>query len=240
MFDVPVAWLQLTRERPRLLAAVAGVTFAVVLVFMQLGFRDALFASSVRLHSMLVGDLFLLHPQTSYLVSMKPFSRRRLYQTLGVDGVESVSPVYAGLTLWKNPATATSRNIFLIGVDPTATTLDIDSVNRQRDRIRRTDIVLFDEASRPEYGPVVETLRAGHAMATDVGARHVTVEGLFQLGTSFGVDGTLVTSDSNFLRLLPIRQKGLIDIGVIRLRAGADATRCATRWRRTCRTMWWC
>ncbi len=223
MFDVPVAWLQLTRERPRLLAAVAGVTFAVVLVFMQLGFRDALFASSVRLHSMLVGDLFLLHPQTSYLVSMKPFSRRRLYQTLGVDGVESVSPVYAGLTLWKNPATATSRNIFLIGVDPTATTLDIDSVNRQRDKIRRTDIVLFDEASRPEYGPVVETLRAGHEMVTDVGARRVTVEGLFQLGTSFGVDGTLVTSDSNFLRLLPIRQKGLIDIGVIRLRAGADA-----------------
>jgi DevC protein len=38
-----------------------------------------------------------------------------------------------------------------------------------------------------------------------------------------GIDGTVLTSDLNFLRIFPQRQKGLIDIGLIKLRPGADA-----------------
>ena len=34
-----LAWRQLVRERLRLVVALAGVAFAVVLMFMQLGFR---------------------------------------------------------------------------------------------------------------------------------------------------------------------------------------------------------
>src|SRR5512144_2016065 len=101
--DIPLAWLQLTREPARLLAAVAGVAFAVLLVFMQFGFSDALYASAVRFHAALRGDLFLINPQTSYLVLPRQFSRRRLYQVLGFEGVESVSPLYATLALWKSP-----------------------------------------------------------------------------------------------------------------------------------------
>jgi len=53
--------------------------------------------------------------------------------------------------------------------------------------------------------------------------RRVTVRGLFRMGTSFGVDGTMVTSDLNFAR---IRRAPLsrVAIGVVRLAAGADAT----------------
>jgi putative ABC transport system permease protein len=220
--DIPLAWLQLTRERSRFFAALAGVTFAVILVFMQLGFSDALYASSVRLHDVLAGDLFLIHPQAAYLMLMKPFSRRRLYQTLAFDGVESVTPVYTGDNLWKNPITAATRDIFIVGIDPTAVALNLPEVNRQRQKIRRTDIVLFDEASRPEFGPVAQALKAGKTVATDIGNRRITVAGLFRLGTSFGIDGTMITSEANFLRLLPMRTKGLIDIGVITLRPGVS------------------
>ncbi len=45
---IPLAWLQLTREPLRLTVVVAGVAFAVVLILMQLGFREALFESAVR------------------------------------------------------------------------------------------------------------------------------------------------------------------------------------------------
>ena len=220
--DIPLAWLQLTREWPRFLAALAGVTFAVVLVFMQLGFSDALYASSVRMHEALAGDLFLVHPQASYLALMKPFSRRRLYQTLAFPGVASVTPVYTIQTLWKNPVTAATRNIFIVGIDPTVTVLNLPEVNRQRDQIRRPDVVLFDEASRPEYGPVAQELNAGRPVVTDVGNRRITVTGLFRLGTSFAIDGIIITSEANFLRLVPVRAKGLIDIGVIQLRPGVN------------------
>src|SRR5262245_38113757 len=96
---IPLAWLQLTRKKLRLLVAVAGVAFAVILIFMQLGFRDALFNSATRFHSALDGDLVLISPTFDFLVQPKSFSRRRLFQTLGWPEVERVSPIYLGLNL---------------------------------------------------------------------------------------------------------------------------------------------
>src|SRR6476619_5611439 len=106
---LPLAWMQLTRERLRMIVAVAGVTFAVILMLMQLGFRSALYQSAVRFHSHLDGELFLVSPQSSYLVSMKAFSRRRLYQAVGAPGVASVASVYLMLPLWQNPETGRTR-----------------------------------------------------------------------------------------------------------------------------------
>ncbi len=100
---IPLAWLQLTREKMRLLVALAGIGFADILMFLQLGFRDALFDSAVRLHSNLNGDIFLISPQSTALIAMKSFPQRRLYQALAFDGVESISPVYLDFGLWKNP-----------------------------------------------------------------------------------------------------------------------------------------
>ena len=42
------------------------------------------------------------------------------------------------------------------------------------------------------------------------------------MGASFTADGTILTSDINFLRLFPERKKGLIDLGVINLKPEAD------------------
>lgn len=221
--DIPLAWLQLTRERARFLAAVAGVAFAVLLVFMQLGFSNALYASSVRVYDALDGQLFLIHPQSAYLARMQSFSRYRLYQARGFDGVESAAGVYTALSQWKNPFDPKiTRAIFIFGFDPTQKVLDLPEVNRQRDLLRRPDVFLFDSGSRPEYGPVAEALRAARKVSAEVNNRRITAVGLFRMGTSFGIDGTLITSDLNLLRILPDRDKDMIDIGILRLRPGAD------------------
>src|SRR5262249_27243450 len=96
-----LAWLQLAREKLRLAIALAGVAFAVILVFMQIGFEDALFTSAVTVHGHLRADLVLLDPQSPYVATLKPFSRRRLYQALAVPEVADVSPVYMHLATWK-------------------------------------------------------------------------------------------------------------------------------------------
>ena len=57
---IPLAWLQLSRDRLRLLVAVAGVSFAAILVSMQLGFRSAMYDSAVRYHERLRYDLVML------------------------------------------------------------------------------------------------------------------------------------------------------------------------------------
>lgn len=221
-YPLSLAWRQLAREPMRMVVAGAGVAFAVTLIFMQLGFQRALFDSAVRLHTRLDGDMFLISRQSDYLVGMKPFSRRRLYQAGGFRGVESVHAIYTGLTAWKNPATHESRNIFAIGFDPKDSIIKIAGLTERLRDLQMPDVVLYDRLSRPEFGPVVSWFDAGRPVATEAAGRAVRVVGLFDLGTSFGIDGNLITSDINFLRILTYRSPGLIDIGLIRVAPGFD------------------
>jgi putative ABC transport system permease protein len=194
----------------------------VILVFMQVGFQDALFESAVVVHQHLKADIVLINPHSSILALPKTFPRRRLYQALGFDGVESVSPVQTAILRWRNPSTGTTREMFMVGVNPAADVLDIPEVTERRHLIRYPDVVLYDEASRPEFGPVAERFKAGQTVSTEANQHRVTVGGLFRLGTSFGIDGTIVTSDLNFLRIFPARAPGALTIGLVRLKPGAD------------------
>jgi putative ABC transport system permease protein len=222
MFAIPLAWLQLQREKIRLLVALAGIGFAVILMFVQLGFRDALFDSAVRLHQTLKGDIFLISPQSTALIAMQSFSQRRLFQALGYPGVEAISPIYLEAALWKNPETRRTRSILVIGVNPEDLVFDLPGVVENWAKIRLADTVLFDRASRAEFGPIADRVAKGKTITTEVAGRRVTVTGLFQLGASFGADGNLITSDLNFLRIFERRQKGLIDVGLIKLASGTE------------------
>jgi len=91
--------------------------------------------------------------------------------------------------------------------------------------------VLFDERSRPEFGPIPDLLEDAGAqgVTTEIADRAVRVVGLFELGTSFGIDASLATSELNFRRIFPHRGAGQIDVGLIHLdeHADADAVRAA-------------
>jgi putative ABC transport system permease protein len=217
-----LAWSQLTRDRPRFLMAVAGVGFAVVLMLMQLGFRRALFASAVRFHRAFAAEVFVIDPRTAVMIEITSFPRVRLLQALGQPGVESVSAVYLRPLPWTNLRTGRTKNIDVMGIDPRAGAIDLPGVREHTARLSLPDTVLFDAASRPEFGPIAEELRSGLEPRVEVAHRRVEVAGVFELGTSFGVDGTILTSDLNFLRLLPDRPPGLIDIGLVKLATGAN------------------
>ena len=83
---IPLAWLQLIRNKLRSLIAVAGIAFIVMLMFMQLGFQDALYNSATQVHRSLQGDLFLVSSQYKALTATQSVSRSRLYEGLGFEG----------------------------------------------------------------------------------------------------------------------------------------------------------
>jgi len=226
---VPLAWLQLSQDRLRLAIATAGVAFAVVLVSMQLGFREAMYESAVRYHERLVYDLVMLNPKTPFIGFPESFTRRRLFQALGARDVEEVTPVYVQQAFWKNPWAHNARNILVLGFDPSHDVVGIDGVRRNLERLKLPDVVLFDAAGRPEFGPVADAVEREGSLVAEVNDRRVTVIDLFRLGTSFGIDGSLITSDLNFLRLFPDRAPGLVDLGLIALRPGADPDATARR-----------
>ena len=226
---LPTAWLQLRHQKVRLIVALSGVIFAVVIVFMQLGIRDALFDSAVHLHKGLRGDYFLISPRSTSLIAMESFSERRLTQSLAFEEVDFVSPIYLDFGQWKNPETKDYwRNIFVIGFDIRHQIFDLPGVAENIEKLKIPDQVLFDQDSRSEFGPIVSQFKKKETVITEIGNggnnRKITVAGLFQLGTSFGSDGNLITSHLNFQRIFDNRHKGLIDVGLIKLKNNSDAT----------------
>ncbi|MEH2224053.1 ABC transporter permease DevC [Nostoc sp.] len=229
---IPLSWLQLTREKTRLAVALAGIAFADILMFMQLGFRDALYYSNVRFHNSLQGDIVLINSQSNAILAMRSFSQRRLYKALELPAVQSVHPIYLDFTIWKNPVTGRPRSILIFGMNPETNLVNLPGVQENLDKLKLPDVVLFDRSSRVEYGPIAVNYDQGKPVTAEVRRRRIKVGGLFTLGASFGADGNLITSDLNFFRIFNNRQKGLIDIGLIRLKPGADANVVAQQLRK--------
>lgn len=229
--NLPLGWLQLRHKPLRLLVALAGIGFAVLLIMMQLGFRSALFESAVRFHERLNYDIALFSTNSVFIVRPQPFSKRRLYQALGDEAVASVSPVHISPGVWKNPWNNDHRSINVIGFDPHDEILDARGFEEHRLLLRQQDVVLFDAASRPEFGPVAEKFIPDDGLITELNDRQIEVVGLFEMGTSFGIDGSIMTSEDNWLRLFPNRARNDIELGLIRLKDGADANASRDRLR---------
>jgi putative ABC transport system permease protein len=214
-------WLQLRKERARLLVAIAGISFADVLMFLQMGFRGALFSSAVEFHHSLNGEIVMLSSRSRSLIALDRFTERRLYQAAGIAGVASVSPVYLNSIQWRNPENKEIWEIYAIGINPEHQVLNIPGVEANRQQLRQPDTALFNRGSRAEFGTIAQRFQAGDPITTEINERQIQIQGLFKLSPTFGINGYLVTSDINFLRMANFRQGGLIDVGVIKLKPGA-------------------
>ncbi|MBD2342788.1 FtsX-like permease family protein [Anabaena subtropica FACHB-260] len=218
----PLGWLQLSHERSRLLVALSGIAFADLLMFMQLGFQAALYDSNTRLHRGLQADIIVIGSQTRNLQRISTFSRRRLYQAMDVPGVKSAETMYVSNMVWKNPQTRRDTEILVIGINPDRPGVSFPEVTQKLSEIKLPDTVIFDRASRGDYQETIAQLEQGQTVKTEVERRTVTIAGLFKLGASFSADGTLITSDQNFLRLFPRQLASSVSVGLIQLEPGVN------------------
>ena len=131
-------------------------------------------------------------------------------------------PVYVEPATWRNPETNEVRTIFVVGLSPANDVLRTPGVSEQLGKLKRRDVFLYDALSRPEYGHIAESFRAGESVSLEVNNRTMRLVGLYEMGTSFGIDGAMLTSDDNFLRLFPQRQRTQIDLGLLKLAPGTD------------------
>lgn len=223
----PLAWLNLVHEKTRLLVAIAGVAFAVMIIFMNLGFLGAIATSSEQVYTEINADIYLSSPQTLELSSTRPVPIERIYQAAGIRDVQRVMPLYGGYLQWRNAETGLSRPLFAYGFnpeDPVFLTGDLQ-LPQNKQALRRPNTVLVDRRSRPEYGPQ----QVG--VTTEVDRRTVTIGGQYTLGGGFAADGTILMSDQNFRRYFAPRPLSLIDYGLIQITPGADPDQVAERLR---------
>lgn len=220
-FAARLAFKQLVYEKPKTFAAIIGVVFATILVFMQLGFRDSLFASAASAPKRLRADLFIVNKQTEAMWRSVPFDRRELMRSYAHSAVKEVISLYIGQARFKNPENFTSHTILVYATDPYANSFGRDDIDAYKYLLSQSDKIIFDVASRPDFGPIEKLLNNGKVF-TEINDRAVEIVGTFRMGTSFAADGNLITSDSNFIRLFPSRDMSLIDVGLIRLDEKSD------------------
>ena len=219
---IPLGWLQLSHHKGRFIVAISGVAFADLLMFMQLGFQSALFNSATRLHKSLQGDIVIFSTQARNFTDMSTFTRRRLYQAMSVPGVKSADAVYTNTIKWRNPQTRNRSNLLIVGFNPGKEIFDIPAINSQKQKTKLPDTLLFDTKTRGDYTEVISRLQKGKTVTTEVERRTVTIGGLFTIGSSFGADGHLMTSQENFLRLFPRRESASISLGLVNIKPGYD------------------
>ena len=232
LLSIPLAWLQLIHQRVRFIVTLIGISLVVALLFIQLGFQDALFNSAVRVHESLRGDLFMVSAQYKALTAQQVFPRSRLYQTLAADEVQGVSPLYIQFGKLKSIETGQKYSIFIFGIDLSELPFNFPELQQNLSALTSPHQALYDRYSRPEFGPIVEQLEKNGAVTVEVStfneivrARRYDISGLFGLGTSFGIDGSMVVNASSFLHTFQTNDPNEIGIGTIRLSPGADVVR---------------
>lgn len=214
---------QLFFERRRLMAATAGITFAVVLMLIQIGFYYAMIDSATNVHRNLAADIVITPSAFEYFGSEHDFDRSRLIQAMGVPGVRRVLPLYLTIGTFKNVDSGYTRSIMTLGVDPGHETLALPAVNEQRDRLKLGGHVLFDRKGLAAYfGDVVGKLEREGSFRGVVFDETVSVDGMFDLGTSFVAFGTILMGTQTYFALNSEANPERVNLGLVQIEDGLD------------------
>ena len=213
----PVAWLQVSNNPVKLAIGVAGVGFSNLLMFFQLGLLDSIYNSQRKPIDLLRGDLVMVSAGYSNMGSLQRFDRSRLYQALGVAGVEGVSPLHIGRATWITPATRKSFDVFVYGVNLSRPSLAFPELESDVSRLQPLRNALFDRNSKQQYGPIAEELKRQGLVSVEVNKKQLRIIDTFSLGSTFAADANLIVSDNTFYFLFPEKNPNKIEMGLIQL-----------------------
>ena len=229
----PLAWKNLTHDWRRLAVAVAGVGFAVLLMFTQVGFQNALFDSQVKMIDDLQGDIFLVSRAKYTLAAEKRFPIELINQARSVRGVAGVYPLYTELTFsrLKNLKSGGSSKAFpirSIGFRLDDPIFNSPLINSQLPRLRAPGAALIDKRSRAEnFDFPTDDDQALVLAQAELADKRVELVGSFDMGADFAHDGNLAMSAENFAAFFPQRVQfgdplSVVDIGIVQTKPGAD------------------
>ncbi|MGO4908039.1 FtsX-like permease family protein [Pseudorhodobacter sp. W20_MBD10_FR17] len=216
---LPIGWLQLSHSRTRLIAAVAGVGFANLLVFMQLGIMGALNNSTVAPYALLNADIILSSQEGNTLSDSGNIARTYMFQALGVPGVAAATPLFIGnlpLTL----ADGSSISLLSFGVDVTQADFVAPTIAPMMGRLALENTAFLDKDTRGMPTEALASLAIGGQFTFEANGKTLSAVGSMAVGGGFLADGMMVTSDQTFLRFFSSRSSGAPDHILLRVADG--------------------
>ncbi len=227
---MPIGWLQLSHNRGRLLAAVSGVAFANLLVFMQLGIMGSMNASTAAPYAIISTDIVLSSQEGNTLTDSEHIARVRMFQALGVAGVADVSPLYIG-NLPFTLADGTSVGVLAFGVNTAQPGFVAPSIAPMLSQLTLENTALLDEGTRGLPGAIVDDLKAGGTFSIEASGETLTTIGTMSVGGGFLADGMMLMSDQTFLRFFGSRSSAAPDHILVRVDDGVSPETVAARLR---------
>lgn len=234
MPSTPLALKNLAADPRRLVLASAGIGFAVVLMFMQNGFRNALLDSPVQLLRVLRGDVIALSVARYSLPSEQAFPQQLLSRAAADPDVVQIVPLYiersrAAVRVVGMPR----RPIRVVGVPIERGIFRDAEIDRKIELLAPPGTALLDRRTRRSFGFDLHDPQALATQPVELLDRSLRIVGTVEIGTDFAHEGTLIMSRDSFAHYFPFRGDGSplsqVDLGLIRIRPGADPDAVAQR-----------
>ncbi|MEM8674915.1 MAG: ABC transporter permease DevC [Cyanobacteria bacterium P01_G01_bin.67] len=241
-------WSQLSHRKFRLTVALMGVAFSNILIFTQLGLRALLFDGIKLVPELLDGDLFLV---SAYSATIDGSSIPKIYlnRTKALPEVTEVVPLYIREANWVDPAELNSQQssqqanntqaqvqaelfpntVKILAFNPIHPVFKSSEINRQLNRVKTTDTILFDRLSQEKLGEIAKLYTQQGRVTAIMNNRRIEVVGLFSLGSTLFDNGHVVMSDWNYARRNGQSSINNFSVGVITLKSGIDPQTAQTR-----------
>ena len=227
----PVAWLQLSHQKIRLLVAILGISFANILIFTQLGLKALLFDGITLVPENLNGDLYLISAYAQN-IGRSSFPKVYLYQADGISGVATASPLYISNGEWVNPESLhkskskreihqkNAYEVRVLAFNPNQPVFMLPEINQQLDLLTIPNGVLFDRLGQIQLGPISQLFEQQGQVTTVMNNHSVRVVGLFSMGSTVMDEGHIIMSDWNYGRQNGNNKLDKISVGVLTLESG--------------------
>jgi putative ABC transport system permease protein len=233
---IPLALYNLAQNRLRTAMAIAGVSFALIMIFLQLAFVGSAEATADLQYSRMDFDILLVSSEYVEMNRASRFSCRRLAQAAAHPAVRSAVPLYVGLNVWRDLQEGEENSlrgwpIMILAFRPSDHVLNVAEAERAADRLKVLDTVLIDRNSRSYFGPQVRA--DGQPVEAELGGRRIKIVGQVTIGTGFGANGLLLMSERTFADIFKGLSLDSTSLGLVKLKDGADPQQTVAELRAT-------
>ncbi|MCF3972134.1 FtsX-like permease family protein [Paracoccus salsus] len=217
---LPIGWLQLTHNRSRFAAALAGVAFANVLVFVQLGIMNSMAAATLRPYEFFQADVMISAGDANALNEGGNVARQWLLQAMADPDVTDGMGLFVANVPWDRVEKDISLTTF--GIDPAKPGFLAPAIADDARLLSVQHATILDRLARGLARDEAAAIRPQTPLGFEAQGRRLTAYATFAGGGGFGGDGYMLVSDQTFLSLFPARSSGAPDHILLAVRPGAD------------------
>lgn len=225
----PLAILNLWHQGAKTIVNIGGVAFALLLVFMQLGFMGAVSTTATNVLENLDFDVQVRARDYLHLYEPGMIDRKWLDSIEGVAGVREAVPFWVTIQNWRRlptgpqaeqPFSSNYLPIAVMASRPADTVFVDPRIGQLTSLLSTPDAILLDDSTQKDYGPWngKKFGEEDFQRRPEIGGKSFVIRQTFKLGTGLAANGALITSDDGYGRITPWDPNKQISLGLIRLK----------------------